>query len=126
MANFEVVSKYADKDIPLPSRGTAAAAGYDFIVAEDTIVPSYSTNILAFESLSDTKSLTTWDLNKLAAFTKGNKIKPTLVSTGIKCNLEKDKYLELSVRSSTPLKYWLILANGVGIIDAKLKKYYVS
>ena len=26
--------------------------------------------------------------------------------------------LELSVRSSTPLKYWLILANGVGIIDA--------
>ena len=27
-------------------------------------------------------------------------------------------YLELSVRSSCPLKYWLILANGVGIIDA--------
>lgn len=26
--------------------------------------------------------------------------------------------MELSVRSSTPLKYWLILANGVGIIDA--------
>jgi hypothetical protein len=27
-------------------------------------------------------------------------------------------YLELSVRSSCPLKHWLILANGVGIIDA--------
>ena len=28
------------------------------------------------------------------------------------------KYLQLSVRSSCPLKYWLILANGVGIVDA--------
>ena len=40
------------------------------------------------------------------------------MSTGVKCALEPDTYLELSVRSSTPLKYWLILANGVGIIDA--------
>ena len=29
-----------------------------------------------------------------------------------------DEYLEISVRSSCPLKYWLILANGVGIIDS--------
>ena len=41
-----------------------------------------------------------------------------LVSTGMKCELNSDTYLELSVRSSSPLKYWLILANGVGIIDA--------
>ena len=32
--------------------------------------------------------------------------------------LNDNTYLELSVRSSCPLKYWLILANGVGIIDA--------
>jgi dUTP pyrophosphatase len=32
--------------------------------------------------------------------------------------LASNKYLELSVRSSCPLKNWLILANGVGIIDA--------
>jgi dUTP pyrophosphatase len=36
----------------------------------------------------------------------------------MKCYLNSKYYLELSVRSSTPLKYWLILANGVGIIDA--------
>ena len=41
-----------------------------------------------------------------------------MVPTGIKCQLDSDCYLELSVRSSCPLKYWLILANGVGIIDA--------
>jgi dUTP pyrophosphatase len=32
--------------------------------------------------------------------------------------MDARNYLELSVRSSTPLKYWLILANGVGIIDS--------
>jgi len=32
--------------------------------------------------------------------------------------MPEDMYLELSVRSSCPLKHWLILANGVGIIDA--------
>jgi dUTP pyrophosphatase len=35
--------------------------------------------------------------------------------------LPEGTYLELSVRSSTPLKYWLILANGVGVID---RDYY--
>ena len=42
----------------------------------------------------------------------------TLVPTGIKCKLDPGTYLELSVRSSTPLKSGLMLANGVGIIDA--------
>ena len=36
----------------------------------------------------------------------------------MKCHLEPDTYLELSVRSSSPLKYWITMANGVGIIDA--------
>ena len=57
------------------------------------------------------------NLADIAAFTKEYKVKPTLVPTGIKCQLANDCYLELSVRSSTPLKHWLILANGVGIID---------
>ena len=63
-------------------------------------------------------TLQIFTLEEMAAFTKNNSIKPTLVPTGVKCQLEPDCYLELSVRSSTPLKYWLILANGVGIIDA--------
>ena len=50
--------------------------------------------------------------------TKAADTKPTLVPTGVKCHLDEHTYLELSVRSSAPLKHWLILANGVGIIDA--------
>ena len=30
----------------------------------------------------------------------------------------QQEYLELSVRSSTPLKHWIICGNSVGIIDA--------
>ena len=56
-------------------------------------------------------------LDEVADITKENKAKVTLVSTGMKCYMEPGQYLQLSVRSSTPLKHWLILANGVGIID---------
>ena len=56
--------------------------------------------------------------DELKTITKGTGLKPILVPTGIKCALDPDKYLEISVRSSTPLNNWLILANGVGIIDA--------
>lgn len=57
-------------------------------------------------------------MDEFANITKTLKTKPTLVSTGMKCKLESGTYLELSVRSSCPLKHWLILANSVGIIDA--------
>ena len=59
-----------------------------------------------------------YTLTEMANFTKQLKIKPILIPTGIKCSLDPNTYLELSVRSSTPLKHWIILANGVGIIDA--------
>lgn len=54
----------------------------------------------------------------MSKFTKETGFKPTLVSTGMKCKLDPGSYLQLSVRSSSPLKYWLMMANGVGIIDA--------
>lgn len=60
----------------------------------------------------------TFTLDEIANITKTLKTKPTLVSTGMKCQLDPGTYLELSVRSSCPLKHWLILANSVGIIDA--------
>ena len=68
----------------------------------------------------DTKEVihNTFSLDEIADITKTLKTKPTLVSTGMKCKLEPGTYLELSVRSSCPLKHWLILANSVGIIDA--------
>ena len=40
MAHFEKISKYADVELTVPVRGTERSAGYDFEVAEDTVVPS--------------------------------------------------------------------------------------
>ena len=123
MARFEKVSKYNEVDINLPHRKTSQSAGYDFEVAEDIIIPAYDVQhdkMLGFAhdcEIIDWK-LPTYTLNEIALITKDTKVKPTLVPTGIKCKLEPDTYLELSVRSSCPLKYWLIRANGVGIIDA--------
>lgn len=117
---FEIISKYADAGLSLPVRKTKASAGYDFQVAEDTLIPSYFKLVdkimnATHETCHTTGSFT---LSEMAQLTKDFRAKPTLVPTGIKCEIPEDMYLELSVRSSCPLKHWLILANGVGIIDA--------
>lgn len=122
MANFEVVSKYAGAGINLPTRATKNSAGYDFEAAEDIIIPPYQDEMNRIYSK--------WDFNhnyedpeivslkELADITKTINAKITLVPTGIKCKLDPNQYLELSVRSSTPLKHWLILGNGIGVIDS--------
>ena len=140
MSKFEKVSRFSDVDIALPIRKTEGSAGFDFVVAEDIVIPAYTDlmytlshyeyfNIMEHVpensdeygmmmrelALKHDEGLT---LNEMAALTKTAKTKPTLVSTGMKCKLDPGTYLELSVRSSCPLKYWLVLANGVGIIDA--------
>lgn len=140
MSKFEKVSRFADVDITMPMRKTEGSAGFDFVVAEDIIVPAYTdlmytlSNYEYFDlynyypedsadfaealnhlALKHDEGLT---LDEMAALTKKTKTKPTLVSTGMKCKLDPGTYLELSVRSSCPLKYWLVLANSVGIIDA--------
>lgn len=134
MAKFEVVSKYADAGLSLPVRATANSAGYDFAVAQDTILKPYEDHIREMTLLKDT-SFEQWlknlldttkettpiqplTLTDVANLTGKYKNRPTLVSTGMKCKLDLGTYLELSVRSSTPLKHWIVLANGVGIIDA--------
>lgn len=118
MAKFEIVSKYESADLALPVRKTAMSAGYDLVAADDYIIPS------AFQLISEAETI--WkveadeyvSLEQMGKFTKQFNYKPTLVSTGMKCKLDPGTFLQLSVRSSTPLKYWLMLANGVGIIDA--------
>lgn len=115
MIKFEPVSRFKDANLPLPTRGTANAAGYDFVVAEDIDIPSYMSQ---YNKLNLSYWPNTFQLDELAKITKKEGTKPTLVSTGMKCYLEPDTYLELSVRSSTPLKYWLVCANSVGVIDA--------
>ena len=113
---FEVVSKYADAGINLPVRKTAKSAGYDFEVAEDIVIPSYHKLIYDLADYADTSGVRS--LEEVSTITKRTKAKPTLVPTGIKCEIPDGFYLELSPRSSCPLKHWLILANSVGIIDA--------
>jgi dUTP pyrophosphatase len=118
MAIFEKVSKYADADITMPVRKTGQSAGYDLVAAEDVIIPSY------FQMYNDVKEL--WpvaddeyvSMELMAEFTKKTGFRPTLVSTGMKCKLDPGTWLQLSNRSSSPLKYWLIVANGIGVIDA--------
>lgn len=121
---FEKVSRFADIEVPLPVRKTLYSAGYDFTVAEDVIVPPYDmhSDEIAEYVIQTNKDLDSINepvsLDEFAAITKKLQAKPTLVSTGMKCKLQDDQYLELSIRSSCPLKNWLIMANGVGIIDA--------
>jgi dUTP pyrophosphatase len=92
---FEVISKYKEQGIVLPKRATRGAAGYDFQAAESVTVPSI------------------WQLQS-----QGIAPKPVLVKTGIKAYMAENEYLELVSRSSNPLKRFLMLANGVGIIDS--------
>lgn len=99
---FEVVSDYQEQGIQLPVRATKQAAGYDFEAATDIVIPSAIKAILA-------KS----DLAKLETF-----LKPTLVPTGIKAYMGDDEYLQLASRSSNPIKRFLIMGNGIGIVDA--------
>ena len=114
MNKFQYFKEYEESGVSLPERKTRYSAGYDFEVAEDTLVPSY--HELMGEFIKDKDKILT--LEEITDLTKKYKCKPTLVPTGVTCQLDDDKYLQLSVRSSAPLKSWLILANGIGIIDS--------
>lgn len=85
---FKQVSRI-EEDIKLPNRSTKESAGYDFYAPEDVVIKPYE---------------------------RGNK--PVNVYTGIKVYLDDFYMLMLANRSSNPLKRNLLLANGVGIIDA--------
>jgi dUTP pyrophosphatase len=88
------------------------------VAADDYIIPSIWNMVKDMQEIypiKDDEYLTT---DIMAQFTKKTGFKPTLISTGMKCQMDYDVYLQLAIRSSSPLKYWLMLANGVGIIDA--------
>lgn len=127
MAHFAVVSKYADDPgVVLPVRATSASAGYDLAAAEDIVIPPMEhlldkLSIWAYESKRVTdywSYLKPFTLSELATAAKEQKAKPTLVPTGVKCYLDKNQWLMLTNRSSVATKDWLILANGIGTIDA--------
>lgn len=94
MRKFAVVKGFEDKGINLPVRATKHAAGYDFEAVEDVVIPSIWHQILA-----------------------GKGVKPKLVGTGVKAQMETDESLKLYNRSGNP-KLGLVLANGVGVVDS--------
>ena len=101
---FEVTKVYQEKNINLPKRATKNAAGYDFEAAEDVVIPAVWKQVIEH-------------------FTKGTEVsekivKPVLVPTGIKAYMGEDEYLQLANRSSNPLKRFMTLSNGIGVIDS--------
>lgn len=126
MAKFELVSRFAGCDELLPKRSTANSAGYDLIVAEDTIVSTYQYADYINFSLDRyddvfaerAKELSLTELAEITGKDHKEFRRPRLVSTGVKCKLAPDEYLEIVPRSSTPLKYWLVVANSPGIVDS--------
>lgn len=86
---FEIAKGWEDKNINLPFRKTLHSAGYDVEAAEDVIIPVFE-----------------------------NGCKPTLVHTGLKAYCQDDEWYMLANRSSNPGKKKMVLANGIGVIDA--------
>lgn len=67
MSYFEKVSVYKDVDFNLPIRKTKRAAGYDFEIIEDIVVPSYLKNLFKLISarLTDEDFLAEIESSKL-------------------------------------------------------------
>jgi dUTP pyrophosphatase len=114
LRGFERVSYCpVEYNIELPKRATKHSAGYDFRSDENVIVPSIWNSLLVHGRKKIIKrAIKEQDDRLIEVF------KPTLVSTGIKAYMQEDEYLQLTNRSSNPLKNFLLLANGVGVIDA--------
>jgi len=96
-------------------------------VAQDTIVPAAGNQMDLINSYIHSEKISgrmeynqpsLFTLDEVAKITKSAKAKVTLVPTGVKAYMPEGMFLQISVRSSCPLKHWLILGNGVGIIDA--------
>lgn len=93
----------------MPRRATSCSAGYDICACVSITIPSIWRAISQINTPQDLIYKKDW----LTQF-----VKPTLVPTGIKVKMPRDNALFLYNRSSNPLKRGLVLANGVGVIDA--------
>lgn len=145
MFKFEKVKRFEGIDIPAPARKTKNAAAYDMVAAEDVVIMPMSRltgdlgNIVANQRLtpeiqpviqkmvdagksdaaqSMVDTMVTLTIDEVSELTKATGYKPTLIPTGYKAYMDENHSLDLYIRSSSPLKYWLILANSTGIIDA--------
>lgn len=95
MPKFEACKNF--DDISLPKRSTTCSAGYDFYAAESVELPSIWSQI--------------WRL------ICRKEIEPTIIHTHVKAKMKSNEVLLAFNRSSNPFR-GMILANGVGVIDA--------
>ena len=112
---FSAVKAYSDAQ--LPEYQTKCSAGADFFCAEDVVIPSIWSQLFNRVRLNLVKDSAYLDTCGDADAVR-KLIQPTFVHTGIKAYMEDDEVLELYNRSSNPKKLGLILANGVGVVDA--------
>lgn len=107
----------------IPEYQTKYSAGADFFCAQEVVIPSIWKLALSsiasktgakVEALADTILGSFGYKKEEDAKKELVDIKPTLVHTGIKSDMEEDEVLELYNRSSNPGKKGLILANSVG------------
>lgn len=103
---FEVAKGFEEAEINLPVRATKSAAGYDFESAEDITIQPIWKNVFKYFT------------GGFAEEPEAKILKPVLVKTGVKAFMQEDEALYLYNRSSNPLKKFLLLGNGVGIVDA--------
>lgn len=115
---FEVVSSYQDQAISLPKRATTHAAGYDIEAAETIVIPSYWRQVFRQIALEMKQWIHQNPNDKPKNEDAQKVLKPILVPTGLKAYMQDDEYLQIVNRSSNPLKRFLQLPNGIGIIDA--------
>ena len=145
MFKFEKVKRFENVEIAKPIRKTNSSACYDMVAAEDTVIMPMSRLtqdlgvIVASQKITPETQETvnklveqgkgnvaqemidviaTCTIDEVSALTKQTGFKPTLIPTGYKAYMEEGYSLDLYIRSSSPLKYWLMLANSTGIIDA--------
>ena len=101
---FEIVTAYQKEEINLTKRATTHAAGYDFEAAADVVIPSIWKQLFSRVNGDNSKT--------------EKQLKPILVPTGIKADMGEDEYLQIANRSSNPLKRFLVVSNGIGVIDS--------
>lgn len=101
---FEWVSRVEGQvsGLNLPTRSTSYSAGYDFYCPETVTIPSH---------LQEMSQLTALVLQTNVH------IKPFVLKLGVKAYMQPDEVLQVYLRSSTPDRYGLVMANSVGIID---------
>ncbi len=113
MRKFEFVELYKNDGLDLPQRGTAGSAGYDIAAAEDVVVPSIWKQFGSWlqENEFESEPLTLEDHKA------ENKLKATMIPTGLKMYCEDGEWIQIVPRSSIGGKHSLSIPMGFGTVD---------